>query len=61
MKIEKTGALLVSKEEVDSLIRFFKKSLIVPSKENNETECFDEFIQALKTISGEFDDHRITV
>lgn len=61
MLIESTGALQIPKEEVESLIKFFKKSLIIPSKENKEVEAFDNFIQALKTISGEFNDQRITI
>ena len=55
MRIEQDGSLNISKEEVDLLIAYVNKALLIPSK-NTQTEedCFDNFISALKTISGDF-------
>ena len=61
MRIEEDGSLNIAKNEVDLLISYVRKALLIPSKNTNEEEeTFDKFITTLKTISGDFHDDTVT-
>ena len=61
MRIDTEGSLVITKGEVELLISYVRKALLIPSRnEESEEQCFDEFIQALKTIAGDFNNDPIT-
>lgn len=57
MRINEDGDLIITKQEVELLVSYVNKALLIPSKNTQQEEdCFDGFISALKTISGDFND-----
>jgi hypothetical protein len=61
MRIEEDGSLNIPREEVELLISYVRKALLIPSKNTvEEEETFDKFIVTLKTISGDFHDDTVT-
>lgn len=61
MRIEEDGSLNIPREEVELLISYVRKALLIPSKNTNEEEeTFDKFITTLKTIAGDFHDDTVT-
>ena len=60
MRINEDGDLIIKKEEVELLVSYVK-ALLIPSKNTQQEEdCFDGFISALKTISGDFNESATT-
>lgn len=61
MRIEEDGSLNIPREEVELLISYVRKALLIPSKNTTEEEeTFDKFIVTLKTIAGDFHDDTVT-
>jgi hypothetical protein len=61
MRINEDGDLIIKKEEVELLVSYVNKALLIPSKNTQQEEdCFDGFISALKTISGDFNESATT-
>ena len=61
MRIEEDGSLNIPREEVELLISYVRKALLIPSQNTTEEEeTFDMFISTLKTIAGDFHDDTVT-
>lgn len=61
MRIEEDGSLNISRSEVDLLISYVHKALLIPSQNTSDEEnTFDNFITSLKTIAGDFNDDTVT-